>query len=68
MNSPIQLVDTQIVRNAEVGSLRQFRLSADIQGMGRAGELITLAVTPADTADQPDRSRMSGASSRATFK
>lgn len=52
MNAPIQLVDTQIVRNAEIGSLRQFRLSADLEGIGKAGELITLAVTPADTADQ----------------
>jgi hypothetical protein len=52
MNAPLQLVQTQIVRNAQMGDLRQFRLSEAIEGVGKAGELITLAVTPADTADQ----------------
>ncbi len=52
MNAPIQVFDTHITRNAELGSLRQFRLSMDVEGMGKAGEIITLAVMPSATSDQ----------------
>lgn len=60
MNAPLLLtteIDRQIVRNAELGSVRQFRLSEDMHGeggrlIGRAGEVITLAVMPSDTSDQ----------------
>ena len=52
MNAPVQALETRIVRNNVIGDLRQFRLSKDIDGVGRAGELITLAVNPSDTSDQ----------------
>jgi hypothetical protein len=60
MNAPLHLnssVNRQLIANNELGSLRQFRLSADLADdagamVGRAGELITLAVMPSDTSDQ----------------
>lgn len=52
MSANIALVDTKIIRSAVQGDLRQFRLSMDVAGLGRAGELVTLAVTPSDTSDQ----------------
>lgn len=60
MNAPILLsseANRQIIRNTELGTLRQFRLSEDLHGeggvlLGRAGESITLAVMPSDTGDQ----------------
>jgi hypothetical protein len=61
MNAPLLLssqVNRQIIQNAELGSLRQFRLSEDLREgdtgplVGRAGEIITLAVMPSDTGDQ----------------
>lgn len=59
MNAPLVLsteVSRTLIRNAEMGSLRQFRLSEDLHGdegiVGKAGDVITLAVLPSDTSDQ----------------
>ena len=60
MNAPLLLtteIDRQVIRNTELGTVRQFRLSEDMHGeggrlVGRAGEVITLAVMPSDTSDQ----------------
>ena len=64
MNAPLQVIETQLRRNAELAGVitlgangqpvipREFRLSDDLPGIGRAGEVVTLSVTPADTADQ----------------
>src|SRR5690348_4705330 len=59
MNAPLVInseVNRRIIANAELGSLRQFRLSEDLHGeeglVGRAGDVITLAVMPSDTSDQ----------------
>jgi hypothetical protein len=50
-------VDRQLLHDATQGALRQFRLSEDLHSddggvVGKAGELITLAVMPSDTSDQ----------------
>jgi hypothetical protein len=60
MNAPILLssaANRQIIRNATLGELRQFRLSEDLYGeggalLGRAGESVMLSVMPSDTGDQ----------------
>ena len=54
MNAPIQLVETQILRSVDPGNaaMRQIRLAFDVEGIGKAGEIITLAgIQQADTAD-----------------